>query len=45
MSTGAQVIASMLNEVSHHGTQIGVLRDLYRLRGGASIEPRPEVSG
>jgi hypothetical protein len=38
MGTGAQVIASMLNEVSHHGTQIGVLRDLYRLRAGASIE-------
>lgn len=30
--TGAQVIASVLNEVSHHGTQIGVLRDLYRHR-------------
>ena len=38
MGTGAQVIASTLNEVSHHGTQIGVLRDLYRLRSGASIE-------
>ncbi len=37
MGTGAQVIASMLNEVSHHGTQIGVLRDLYRLRDGAPI--------
>ena len=32
MGTGAQVIASILNEVSHHGTQICVLRDLYRLR-------------
>ena len=38
MSTGAQVIASMLNEVSHHGTQIGVLRDLYGLRAGAATE-------
>ena len=38
MGTGAQIIASMLNEVSHHGTQMGVLRDLYRLRAGASIE-------
>jgi hypothetical protein len=36
--TGGQVIAWMLNEVSHHGTQITVLRDLYRLRRGASIE-------
>jgi hypothetical protein len=30
--TGAQIIGSILNEVSHHATQIGVLRDLYRLR-------------
>jgi hypothetical protein len=32
MGTGAQIIGSILNEVSHHGTQIGVVRDLYRLR-------------
>jgi DinB superfamily len=32
MGTGSQIVASILNEVSHHGTQIGVLRDLYRLR-------------
>ena len=38
MGTGAQVIGSALNEVSHHGTQIGVLRDLYRLRAATSIE-------
>jgi hypothetical protein len=31
MGTGAQIVGSVLNEVSHHGTQIGVLRDLYRL--------------
>lgn len=31
-ATGAQVVASVLNEVSHHATQIGVLRDLYRSR-------------
>ena len=42
MGTGAQVIASILNEVSHHCTQMGVLRDLYRLRVGASIERRAE---
>jgi hypothetical protein len=36
--TGAQVVASCLNEISHHGTQIGVLRDLYRLRNGTPIE-------
>jgi hypothetical protein len=32
MGTGAQVVGSILNEVSHHGTQIGVLRDFYRAR-------------
>jgi hypothetical protein len=32
MGTGAQIVASILNEVSHHGTQIGVLRDLYHVR-------------
>ncbi len=30
--TGAQIIGSILNEVSHHGTQVCVLRDLYRAR-------------
>jgi hypothetical protein len=30
--TGAQILASIINEISHHGTQIGVLRDFYRLR-------------
>jgi len=30
LSTGAQIVASIVNEVSHHGTQIGVLRDFYR---------------
>ena len=39
MGTGTQVIASILNEVSHHGTQVCVLRDLYRLRGGAPLGP------
>jgi hypothetical protein len=29
MATGHQILASTLNEISHHGTQIGVLRDLY----------------
>ena len=38
VATGTQVISSVLNEVSHHGTQIGVLRDLYRLRASVSIE-------
>jgi hypothetical protein len=32
MGTGAQIVALILNEVSHHGTQIGVLRDFCRLR-------------
>jgi hypothetical protein len=38
MGTGAQVVASMMNEVSHHGTQMGVFRNFYRLRTGASFE-------
>lgn len=42
MGTGGQIIASTLNEISHHGTQMGVLRDLYRLRRGASIERHAE---
>jgi hypothetical protein len=32
MATGAQILASVLNEVDHHGTQIGVLRDFFRVR-------------
>jgi hypothetical protein len=32
MGTGAQIVGSILNEVSHHATQVGVLRDLYRAR-------------
>lgn len=40
MGTGAQAIASVTNEVSHHGNQIGVLRDLYRLRSAFDREPR-----
>jgi hypothetical protein len=31
MGSGAQIVALILNEVSHHGTQIGVLRDFYAL--------------
>jgi hypothetical protein len=33
----SQIVASLLNEVSHHGTQVCVLRDLYRARGGRSL--------
>jgi hypothetical protein len=32
MGTGSQLVASVLNEISHHGTQVCVLRDLYRSR-------------
>jgi hypothetical protein len=32
-TSGAQLIAATLNEVSHHGTQICVLRDLYLATG------------
>jgi hypothetical protein len=31
---GAAIIAATLNEISHHGTQICMLRDLYRATGG-----------
>ena len=31
-SSAMQVVASCLNEISHHGTQICMLRDLYRQR-------------
>lgn len=34
---GAAVIAATLNEVSHHGTQICVLRDLYRMTKGRML--------
>jgi hypothetical protein len=32
MGTGAQIVGQILNEVGHHGTQMGVLRDFYRVR-------------
>lgn len=38
MGTGGQIVASVLNEISHHGTQIGVLRDLHALLGGAPLQ-------
>lgn len=38
-TTGWQHIALMLNEVSHHGTQVCELRDLYRLRNKIGIQP------
>jgi hypothetical protein len=34
---GYQIIASILNEISHHGTQICMLRDLYRAVDGRSL--------
>jgi hypothetical protein len=34
---GHQIIALMLNEISHHGTQVCMLRDLYRATGGQSF--------
>jgi len=38
---GCHIIASMLNEISHHGTQVCVLRDLYRTVGGGSLASEP----
>lgn len=34
---GCHIVASMLNEISHHGTQVCVLRDLYRSAEGRSL--------
>jgi hypothetical protein len=34
---GAAIIASSLHEVSHHGTQICTLRDLYRATSGRQL--------
>jgi hypothetical protein len=39
---GAQIVASTLNEVSHHGTQMCMLRDLYRWADGGRLAPRGE---
>jgi len=32
-----QVVALLLNEISHHGTQVCMLRDLYRALDGGSL--------
>ncbi len=41
---GHHIVASMLNEISHHGTQICMLRDLYRLGGGQPLTaPREDA--
>jgi hypothetical protein len=34
---GYRVITSILNEISHHGTQVCMLRDLYRAIDGRSL--------
>ena len=34
---GYQVLANILNEISHHGTQVCMLRDLYRRADGRSL--------
>jgi DinB superfamily len=34
---GYQIVASLLNEISHHGTQVCVLRDLYRALDGGPL--------
>jgi hypothetical protein len=36
-AAGYQVVALLLNEISHHGAQVCVLRDLYRARDGRSL--------
>ena len=34
---GYQILANILNEISHHGTQVCMLRDLYRSVGGRTV--------
>jgi hypothetical protein len=34
---GYQILASVLNEISHHGSQICMLRDLHRAAGGRPL--------
>jgi hypothetical protein len=36
-ASGYQIVALMLNEISHHGTQVCMLRDLYRAVDGAAL--------
>ena len=38
---GYQILASILNEISHHATQVCMLRDLYRAVGGQTMPRRP----
>jgi hypothetical protein len=40
---GAAVIAATLNEVSHHGTQICMLRDLYRITNGRVLSTERQI--
>jgi hypothetical protein len=35
---GYQILVSILNEVSHHGTQVCTLRDLYRAVDGRRFQ-------
>jgi hypothetical protein len=34
---GYQIVVSILNEISHHGTQVCMMRDLYRAVDGRSL--------
>jgi hypothetical protein len=40
---GAEVIAATLNDVSHHGTQICLLRDLYRITKGRVLSTERQI--
>lgn len=37
LSSGTEVVASILNEIGHHGTQVCMLRDLYRATRGSGM--------
>jgi hypothetical protein len=39
LTSGSAIVAGALNEISHHGTQICVMRDLYRATNGRPLSP------
>jgi hypothetical protein len=43
LTHGTTIVAATLNEVSHHGTQICMLRDLYRATGGRRFAAKRAV--
>lgn len=38
---GFHIVASVLNEIGHHGAQVCVIRDLYQMADGRRLTPEP----